>query len=76
MPFLGTGGNTRIVKSLYFLNPKFQSSMFRGCTARYVSDEVRNPEDWFSYNEAHLILCIVTQHIDKQTAVDHRGHFT
>ena len=37
--------------SLFFLNPKFQAS---SCTAQFVSDQVRNPEDWFSHNEAHM----------------------
>ena len=37
---------TRIVQSLYFLNPKFQ--------ARFVSDLVGNPEDRFSHNEAQM----------------------
>ena len=47
---------TRIIRSLFFLNPKFQaSSIFCGCTARFVSDLVGNPEDRFSHNEAHLM---------------------
>ena len=25
-----------------------------GCAARFVSDLVGNPEDWFSHNEAHF----------------------
>ena len=46
---------TKIVQSLYFLNPKFQvSSHLSGCTARFVSDLVGNPEDWFSHNEAQM----------------------
>ena len=45
----------RIVQSLNYLNPKFQaSSHFCGCTAWFVSDEVRNPEDQFSHKEAHM----------------------
>ena len=47
---------TQIVQSLYFLNPKFQASIFCGCTARFVSDLVGNPEDRFSHNEAHSIF--------------------
>ena len=43
---------TRIVKFLYFLNPKFQASTICGCTAWFVSDLVENTEDWFSHNEA------------------------
>ena len=29
-------------------------AIFCGCTARFVSDLVGNPEDRFSHNEAHL----------------------
>ena len=49
---------SRIVQSLNFLNPKFQASsyIFYGCTARFVSDLVGNPEDGFSHNEAHIVL--------------------
>ena len=44
---------TYLVQSLYFLNPKFQaSSHFYGCTARFVSDLVGNPIDWFSHEAA------------------------
>ena len=47
---------TQIVQSLYYLNPKLQViiAIFRGCTARFVSDLVGNPEDRFSHNEAHI----------------------
>ena len=46
---------TRIIKSLYFLIPKFQaSSHLYVCTAWFVSDMVGNPEDWFSHNKAHM----------------------
>ena len=30
--------------------------MFCGCTARFISDLVGNPEDRFSHNEAHIFL--------------------
>ena len=30
-------------------------AIFYGCTARFVSDLVGNPEDRFSHNEAHII---------------------
>ena len=30
------------------------SAIFCGCTARFVSDLVGNPEDRFSYNEAQI----------------------
>ena len=29
--------------------------MWAGCAARFVSDLVRNPEDRFSYDAAHII---------------------
>ena len=46
---------TRIVQSLFFLSPKFQRlAIFCGCTARFVSDLVGNPEDRFSHNEAQI----------------------
>ena len=44
---------TRIVQSLYFLNFK-SLTIISGCTARFVSDMVRIPEDRFSHNEAHI----------------------
>ena len=37
---------TRILQSLYFLNPKFQASIHLWL--------YRNPEDRFSHNEAHI----------------------
>ena len=30
-------------------------AIFCGCTARFMSDLVGNPEDRFSHNEAHII---------------------
>ena len=46
---------TRIVQSLYFLSPKFQAfAILCGCTARFVSDLVGNPEDRLSHNEAQI----------------------
>ena len=32
-------------------------AIFCGCTARFLSDLVRKPEDWFSHNEAQLYFC-------------------
>ena len=29
-------------------------NIFRGCTARSVSVQVKNPENWFSHNEAQM----------------------
>ena len=31
-------------------------AIFCGCTARFVSDLVGNPEDRFSQNEAHIMM--------------------
>ena len=44
----------RYIQSLYFLNLKFQASIFCSCTAHFVSDLVGNPEDKFSQDAAHL----------------------
>ena len=44
---------TRTVQFLCYLNLRFLA-IFCSCTARFVSDQVRNPEDRFSHNEAHL----------------------
>ena len=42
----------------FFLNPKFQFlGIFCDCTARFVSKQVGNPEDWFSHNEVHIAIC-------------------
>ena len=46
-----------ILVQSYFINTKVQaSSIFCDCTARFVSDQVRNPEDRFSHNEAQLTV--------------------
>ena len=46
---------TRIVQSLFFLNPKFQaSSHLLWLHSPIVSDLVGNPEDQFSHNEAQV----------------------
>ena len=47
---------TRIVQSLYFLYIRnFKPlAILCGCTARFVSNLVGNPEDRFSHNEAQL----------------------
>ena len=37
------------------------SSLFRGCTARFVSDLVGNPEDRFSRDGAHLSSAFQTE---------------
>ena len=43
------------VQSLFFLNPKFKPpTIFCGCTDRFVSDLVGDPEDRFSHNKAHI----------------------
>ena len=38
--------------------------MVCGCTARFVSDLVGNPEDQFSHNEAHLISLFYVCNLD------------
>ena len=38
--------------SLYFLN--FMPLVICGCTARFMSDQVGNPENRFSHKEAHI----------------------
>ena len=54
---------TWIVQSLFVLNPNSQAStILCGCTARFVSDLVGNPEDRFSQNEAHIIELHVLYH--------------
>ena len=46
---------TRIVQSLYFLNPKFQaSSHLLWLNSPVLSNLVGNPEDRFSHNEAQM----------------------
>ena len=52
----------QIVQFLFYLNPKFQASshlVLCGCTARFMSDLVGNPEDRFSHDEAHFIQIIL-----------------
>ena len=45
---------------LSFLTPKFQaSSLFCGCTARFVSDLVGNPEDRISRDAAQIYFTIL-----------------
>ena len=62
----------QIVKSLYFINPKSlvsnQLLWLYTCTARFVSDQVRNSDDRFSHNKAHMIWCI-SGAVEKQKLV-------
>ena len=45
----------------------FQSlAIFCGCTARFLSDLVGNPEDRFSHNEAHLYLQLLAATIQHE----------
>ena len=47
----------RLIDSTIPLLPKYETkplAILCGCTARFVSDLVVNPEDRFSRNEAHL----------------------
>ena len=45
---------TRIVQSLFFLNPKFQASSHLLSLYSPVSDQVKNSENRFSHNEANM----------------------
>ena len=45
--------DTTIPKSKNIRNFK-PLAIFCGCTARFMSDQVRNPEDRFSHNRAHI----------------------
>ena len=49
---------TKIVQSLFFLNPKnFKSlAIFCSCTAIFMSDLVRNTEDGFSRDGAQMVF--------------------
>ena len=54
---------TWIVQSLYFQNPNFKPlTIFCGSSARFVSYLVGNPEDWFSHNEAQILLTCTNLH--------------
>ena len=33
-------------------------AIFCGCTVRFVSDLVGNPEDRFSHNDAHMVVAV------------------
>ena len=46
----------RIVRSLFYLNPKFQASSYILWLYSLVC--VGNPEDRFSHNEAHMVLSV------------------
>ena len=46
----------RYTDSTIPLLPKSEIASFCGCTARFVSDLVGNPEDRVSHDEAHLII--------------------
>ena len=42
------------IKVLYFRKKIKPLAIFCDCTARFVSDLVGTPENWFSYNEAQI----------------------
>ena len=44
-----------VIQSLYIRNLK-PLAIFCGCTSWFVSDQVKNPEDRFCHNEAHIIV--------------------
>ena len=45
-------------------------AIFCGCTARFVSDLVGNPEDRFSHNEAHMLSTSVSVLFSPVTCAD------
>ena len=49
-----------IVQGLFFLNLKFQASIFCGCTAWFVSDLVGNPDCWFCHAKAPVLTYIIS----------------
>ena len=50
---------TYLEQFLFFLNRNLKPlAIFCSCTAWFVSDQVGNPEDRFSHNEAHIFVCI------------------
>ena len=55
--FLYTGSIIPLESSSLFQNFKPQG-IFCDCTTWFVSDKVRNPEDRFSHNEAHMSLLV------------------
>ena len=66
----------RIVQFHCFLNLKILAfAMFISCTGRFVSDLVRNPEDWFSHEGAHLSVCIRLIK-DRQEHTGYQRHLT
>ena len=48
----------RYLDSTIPLLPQSEISSLYGCTARFASDLVGNPEDRFSHNEAQILLLI------------------
>ena len=53
--------------------PNFEPlAVLCGCTAWFVSDLVRNPEDRFSYYEAHI--CPMTSYFIALSIVQQMGH--
>ena len=60
---------TLIAQSLYFLNTYFKPlAILCGCTARFLSDLVGNPEDRFSHNEACMSAELLTRQDSNQPA--------
>ena len=64
---------TWIVQSLFYLNPKFQASIiFCGCTAQFMSDLVRNPEDRFSHNETQTLFANTKDKDNTETDINNK----
>ena len=60
---------TRVEQFLFYLNPKFQVSIFRDCTGLFVSDLVGNPEDQFSRVVAHFIYAFQKHFTDRKGGI-------
>ena len=56
----------RYIDTTIPLHPIYEISIEDGCTARFVSDQVGNPEDRLSHNEAHLIIQIQRQSLKQR----------
>ena len=54
---------TQIVQFLFYLYNFKPLAIFSGCTAWFVLDQVGNPEDLFSHNEARMETIIKQENI-------------
>ena len=67
----------RIVQFLLYINQNCQPlAIFCGCTARFVSDLVGNPEDRFSHNEAQIpVVYFFNDMRAQQFTISHFDHY-